>query len=107
MYRDGISYRYVIAPPPASVGSAHLFIELYLITELLQRDKAAYMAEYYKNWMHEGGKVDVPHESEKDLTIFGLDESGFLLLSRADGTTMSVQPDGNSFDIMHNLIKLK
>lgn len=57
--------------------------------------------------MHSGTRVDVPHESITDALIIGLDEHGYLLLQNNDGSTFSVQPDGNSFDIMHNLIKLK
>ena len=39
--------------------------------------------------------------------VVGLDEFGFLQVSLADGSVMSVQPDGNSFDMMHNLILCK
>lgn len=66
-----------------------------------------YMSIYYENWMHEGGEVSVPSEGITTAKILGLDEFGFLLLQKADGSLFSVQPDGNSFDIMHNLIKVK
>jgi len=36
--------------------------------------------------------------------IVGLDEFGFLQVLLADGSCISVQPDGNSFDMMRNLI---
>lgn len=57
--------------------------------------------------MHEGGVVSVPSEQVSQAQILGLDEYGFLLLKKQDGVTFSVQPDGNSFDIMHNLIRVK
>ena len=47
-------------------------------------------------------------ESEnKEVDIVGLDEHGYLLVKTPEGTSISLQPDGNSFDIMHNLIRLK
>jgi len=37
--------------------------------------------------------------------IVGLDEFGFLqVILLADGSRVSLQPDGNSFDMMRNLI---
>jgi biotin---protein ligase len=40
-----------------------------------------------------------------EATIVGLDDYGFLLVRlQKDGSTVSVQPDGNSFDMMRNLI---
>jgi len=39
-----------------------------------------------------------------DGQIVGLDEFGFLQVALADGSLISVQPDGNSFDMMRNLI---
>ena len=40
--------------------------------------------------------------------IVGLDEFGFLqVILLADGSRVSLQPDGNSFDMMRNLIRPK
>jgi len=39
-----------------------------------------------------------------DGRIVGLDEYGFLQVSVGDGSLISVQPDGNRFDMMRNLI---
>jgi len=36
--------------------------------------------------------------------IVGIDEFGFLQVTLANGSCISVQPDGNSFDMMQNLI---
>lgn len=78
-----------------------------LFLETLNKDKREYMNIYYKHWMHSGCVVDVPHEGIKKAMIIGLDDHGYLRLQMTDGSTFSVQPDSNSFDIMHNLIKLK
>jgi len=47
----------------------------------------------------EGGR-DEPVDGQ----IVGLDEFGFLRVALTDGSQVSVQPDGNSFDMMRNLI---
>ena len=46
-------------------------------------------------------------EGNMEVTILGLDEYGYLLVESPTGTKISVQPDGNSFDMMQNLIMLK
>ena len=84
--------------------SLHIFA---LFLDLINSDKTEYLNEYYRHWMHTGVRVDVPKDNVTQALIIGLDSHGFLLLQQEDGNTMSVQPDGNSFDIMHNLIKLK
>lgn len=42
--------------------------------------------------------------SSVDVKIIGLDDYGYLLVESEDGTSESVHPDGNSFDMMRNLI---
>ena len=44
-----------------------------------------------------------------DITvkILGLDNHGYLLAEKEDGSCISLQDDGNSFDMMANLIRLK
>jgi biotin---protein ligase len=52
-----------------------------------------------------GAVVRLGSESGPEATVVGLDDYGFLLVRLAsDGSTVSVQPDGNSFDMMKNLI---
>lgn len=36
--------------------------------------------------------------------IVGLDDSGFLQVHQEDGQVVTVHPDGNSFDMLRNLI---
>jgi len=44
-----------------------------------------------------------PHE----VTVIGLDDFGFLVVKKDSGETLSLQPDGNTFDILANLIEIK
>ncbi|XP_044261348.1 biotin--protein ligase [Tribolium madens] len=64
---------------------------------------------YYQYWLH--SDVEVTIQSEKgDSTrakILGIDKYGFLSVRLVDGTMTSVQPDGNSFDMMSGLIAPK
>ena len=46
-------------------------------------------------------------DTREDVTITGLDHFGFLLVETKSGNTLSVQPDGNSFDMLKNLITIK
>ena len=43
----------------------------------------------------------------EEVTIKGLDDFGFLLVETESGESLSVQPDGNSFDMLRNLIAMK
>lgn len=38
------------------------------------------------------------------VSIVGLDDSGFLLVHQEGGEVVTVHPDGNSFDMLRNLI---
>ena len=65
---------------------------------------------YCDLWLHGGVRVKVRLENavaESEGTIQGLDEYGFLSIRTDDKQTISVQPDGNSFDMMHNLVHFK
>jgi biotin---protein ligase len=53
--------------------------------------------------------VTVQNENgtEQQVTILGLDPHGYLLVRGSNGSQFSVQPDGNSFDMLQGLIKPK
>lgn len=51
--------------------------------------------------------MTTPDGNVKDVTIIGIDEYGFLKVKSKDGSTTSVQPDGNSFDMLKGLIAPK
>ncbi|XP_050404110.1 biotin--protein ligase [Patella vulgata] len=67
----------------------------------------AFCELYYKNWIHSSERVQVESLDFSLVTVSGLDEFGFLEVKKDDGSVFSLQPDGNSFDIMHNLIAIK
>jgi hypothetical protein len=52
-------------------------------------------------------KVNLENEDGEMVTIKGLDDMGFLSVINSSNEVLSVQPDGNSFDMMRNLIKIK
>lgn len=64
---------------------------------------------YYKYWLHGGSQVDIigPDGISQQVTIIGIDEFGFLKVQGNDKTEFSVQPDGNSFDMLAGLIAPK
>ncbi|XP_037283662.1 holocarboxylase synthetase-like protein isoform X2 [Rhipicephalus microplus] len=63
------------------------------------------LQEYYKYWLHGGQEVTLQDFGCKAL-IKGLDEYGYLL-AECSGKLYKLQPDGNSFDLMNNLIVTK
>lgn len=52
-------------------------------------------------------QVQLDTEGDKVFTVQGVDEYGYLEVKSKDGKTISVQPDGNSYDMMRNLIHMK
>jgi biotin-(acetyl-CoA carboxylase) ligase len=52
-------------------------------------------------------KVRLEREGNKEVTIVGLNEFGYLKVVDSNQKTIILQDDGNSFDMMHNLIKMK
>ena len=52
-------------------------------------------------------KVNLENEDGEMVTIKGLDDMGFLSVINSLNKVLFVQPDGNSFDMMRNLIKIK
>uniref|UniRef100_A0A5S6QEX7 BPL/LPL catalytic domain-containing protein n=1 Tax=Trichuris muris TaxID=70415 RepID=A0A5S6QEX7_TRIMR len=75
---------------------------------MLEEHKIAELqALYRKHWLHSGQKVTMVDTGEL-VEVVDLDKHGYLLVrSEEDGKTFSLQPDGNSFDMMHNLIRSK
>ena len=47
------------------------------------------------------------NDKMEDVMIKGLDDFGFLWVETKSGESLSVQPDGNSFDMLRNLIAMK
>ncbi|KAM8976635.1 biotin--protein ligase [Pelodytes ibericus] len=59
---------------------------------------------YYKHWVHSGRQVHLGSEDGPLAWIVGLDDSGFLQVLQEGKDIVSVHPDGNSFDMLRNLI---
>ncbi|XP_037065522.1 biotin--protein ligase isoform X2 [Peromyscus leucopus] len=60
---------------------------------------------YYKYWLHSGQRVRLGSAEGPQVSIVGLDDSGFLQVHRKGGEAVTtVHPDGNSFDMLRNLI---
>ncbi|XP_040836735.1 biotin--protein ligase isoform X1 [Ochotona curzoniae] len=59
---------------------------------------------YYKYWVHSGQQVRLGSAEGPEVSIVGLDDSGFLQVLREDGEVVTVHPDGNSFDMLRNLL---
>jgi len=59
---------------------------------------------YYQYWLHGGVEIHIGSDSGPVGKIEGLDGYGFLLVRLEDGSTVSLHPDDNSFDMMRNLV---
>ncbi|XP_045669511.1 biotin--protein ligase isoform X2 [Ursus americanus] len=59
---------------------------------------------YYKYWVHSGQRVRLGSLEGPEVWLVGLDDSGFLQVQQEDGKVVTVHPDGNSFDMLRNLI---
>lgn len=78
------------------------------LIDLFQQEGAeSFKKLYYEKWLHRDAKVTLQSEGNQEVKIIGLDDYGYLLVETAKGEKISVQPDGNSFDMMKNLISLK
>ena len=82
----------------------------FLISECNQGRLAAVLELYYKYWLHDNQRVRITREDkteERNVTVIGIDEFGFLQVKDSDESVFSVTCDGNSFDMMEGLIKPK
>lgn len=59
---------------------------------------------YYKYWVHSGQQVRLGSAEGQKVWIVGLDDSGYLQVHQEGGEVVTVHPDGNSFDMLRNLI---
>ncbi|XP_076254606.1 holocarboxylase synthetase-like protein isoform X2 [Rhynchophorus ferrugineus] len=61
---------------------------------------------YYECWLHNDSTVVVTSiDNKKQVTkVIGLDDYGFLKVKNKEGKIITVQPNGNSFDMMKGLI---
>lgn len=61
---------------------------------------------YYEHWLHDLQKVIIcdTFGSQQEAIVIGIDEIGYLRVRTVDGKIETVQPDGNSFDMLQGLI---
>ena len=54
-----------------------------------------------------GTTVKLASRGHEEVVIAGIDEYGYLRVQCKNGQELSLQPDGNTFDIMKGLIAMK
>ncbi|XP_039633793.1 biotin--protein ligase isoform X2 [Perca fluviatilis] len=78
-----------------------------LISSFQQGGPDAVLPTYYKRWLHSGTRVHLWSEDGLEAEVVGLDSNGFLQVYNREQGTVSVEPDGNSFDMLKNLVVIK
>ncbi|XP_053164195.1 biotin--protein ligase [Hemicordylus capensis] len=59
---------------------------------------------YYKYWVHSGKQIRLGSDDGPVAWIVGIDDCGFLQVHEEGKGIVTVHPDGNSFDMLRNLI---
>lgn len=59
------------------------------------------------SYLYSNKKVKIANRGDEDYSIVGINDYGYLCVADLRGETIALQPDGNSFDLMRNLITLK
>ncbi|XP_069021114.1 biotin--protein ligase [Embiotoca jacksoni] len=78
-----------------------------LISSFQQGGPDAILPTYYKRWLHSGTQVHLWSEDGPEAQVVGLDHHGFLQVHTKEHGVVSVEPDGNSFDMLKNLVVTK
>lgn len=89
---------------------AATFNEVEKLIENTQREGVNYLLDlYYRHWLHTNANITVvtADGASKNVTIRGMDLFGFLEVQDDAGVISSVQPDGNTFDMLRGLIAPK
>ncbi|XP_071423114.1 biotin--protein ligase isoform X2 [Pithys albifrons albifrons] len=75
-----------------------------LIEVFQEKGPNGVLPRYYKYWVHSGKQVRLRHEDGPAAWIVGIDDCGYLQVHQEGRGVESVHPDGNSFDMLRNLI---
>ncbi|XP_043848821.1 biotin--protein ligase isoform X2 [Dromiciops gliroides] len=75
-----------------------------LIDAFQDKGPNAVLPLYYKYWIHSGQQIRLGSHAGPMVWIVGIDDSGFLQVHQEGGDVVTVHPDGNSFDMLSNLI---
>uniref|UniRef100_A0A8C4ZLI7 Holocarboxylase synthetase n=1 Tax=Gadus morhua TaxID=8049 RepID=A0A8C4ZLI7_GADMO len=78
-----------------------------LIADVQEKGPDAALPTYYKRWMHSGTRVRLWSADGPEAEVVGLDDNGFLQVYSKEQGVVSVEPDGNSFDMLMNLVVSK
>ncbi|XP_072230851.1 biotin--protein ligase isoform X2 [Leuresthes tenuis] len=78
-----------------------------LISSFQQGGPDAVLPIYYQRWLHSGTRVRLWSEEGPEAQVVGLDDNGFLQVQSEEQGIVSVEPDGNSFDMLKNLVVIK
>uniref|UniRef100_A0A3Q3AZ26 Biotin--protein ligase n=1 Tax=Kryptolebias marmoratus TaxID=37003 RepID=A0A3Q3AZ26_KRYMA len=78
-----------------------------LISCFQQGGADAVLPTFYRRWLHTGTQVRLWSEEGPEAQVVGLDDNGFLQVYSKDQGLVSVEPDGNSFDMLKNLVVMK
>ncbi|XP_040037876.2 biotin--protein ligase isoform X1 [Gasterosteus aculeatus] len=78
-----------------------------LIASFQRGGPDAVLPTYYKRWLHSGTRVHLWSEDGLEAEVVGLDHNGFLQVHSKEHGVVSVEPDGNSFDMLKNLVVIK
>lgn len=79
----------------------------YRYTDFISSDSFPF-DDYHRNWLHSNQQVQLESVQSRKVSIKSIDEFGYLVgKDCATGEVFKIEPDGNSFDMMHNLIKRK
>lgn len=89
---------------------ALVFNEIEQLIDKTQIGDFKYLLDaYYKLWLHSDAEVTIidAENNPKMAKIIGIDEYGYLLVQQNGKEPETVQPDGNSFDMLRGLISSK
>ncbi|XP_015273427.1 PREDICTED: biotin--protein ligase [Gekko japonicus] len=75
-----------------------------LINTFQEKGPNGVLPLYYKYWIHSGKQVHLKNDAGPLAWIVGIDDSGFLQVQEEGKDVLTVHPDGNSFDMLRNLI---
>ncbi|KAF7251066.1 Biotin--protein ligase [Varanus komodoensis] len=75
-----------------------------LINTFQKKGPNGILPMYYRYWIHSGKKVQLENDEGPMVWIVGLDDAGFLQVHEEGKDILTVHPDGNSFDMLRNLI---
>uniref|UniRef100_H3CT43 Holocarboxylase synthetase n=1 Tax=Tetraodon nigroviridis TaxID=99883 RepID=H3CT43_TETNG len=78
-----------------------------LIADFQRGGADAVLPAYYKRWLHSGTMVRLWSEDGLEAEVVGLDHNGFLQVYNKQQGVVSLEPDGNSFDMLKNLVVIK